>query len=113
MEHDYPRMGALVPLAIETLLDCAARGTKLVLFTVRDGAELDAALQLLADHGVALHAVNGNPDVASTSPKPYYDLTIDDRAIGCPLNPGTNGRPRVDWARVRELLGLEVFDGTR
>lgn len=110
MEHDYPRMGQLVPGAIETLWECVARGSKLILFTVRDGAELDAAVQLLVDHGIELHGINSNSDVPSTSPKPYYDLLIDDRALGCPLRQAIHPphRPCVDWERVRELLGLEA-----
>jgi hypothetical protein len=109
VEHAYPEMGALVPGAIEVLKDCVARGSKLVLFTVRDGKELEDAVRLLQDNGVALHAVNRNDDVPSTSPKPYYDVLIDDRALGCPMRAGITvaNRMCVDWALVAVMLGLE------
>lgn len=108
VEHDYPRIGAFVPGALDTLREWLASGGRIILWTVRDGAELAAAEQLLRENGIALHGVNSDPDEVSTSPKPYCDAYIDDRAIGCPLlrRGPTLNRPCVDWAEVEPVLRM-------
>lgn len=113
VEHAYPHIGPLVPGAIEVLQDCIAKGARLILFTVRDGHELDEAAEFLARNGVPLHAVNRNPDVPSDSPKPYYDVLVDDRACGCPLAPGfeIRNRPCVDWGVIGPLLHRLIESG--
>lgn len=105
VEHEYPDIGPPVPRAIRTLQDLVAAGHKIILWTMRDGEHLAAAVGYLAEHGVALWGANRNPDQDwSASPKAYAHIYIDDAAVGCPLVRGGEGRPYVNWAAVRERL---------
>ncbi len=117
VEHQFPEIGPPVPGALETLRECAARGAKLILWTMRsdgraekDGAVLAPAVAYLRANGVELFGVNQNPETDwSSSPKAYAHVYVDDAALGCPLIPSTTTkRPMVDWSKVRPAL-LEMM----
>lgn len=109
--HEYPRVGADVPYAVETLQELTKQGNKLILFTMRSGPTLDDAVAWFKKHEIPLAGVNTNPDQKrwTNSPKAYAHLYIDDAALGCPLvyEDMVSRRPYVDWLKVRELLHLQ------
>lgn len=115
VEHEYPKVGAPVPHAIECMKALHDSGCKLILWTMRSGKHLDDALQYLDEQGITLWGVNANPEQDwSDSPKAYAQKYIDDAAMGCPLifpefdslNPR---RPYVDWAALFPTL-IPVHD---
>ena len=111
VEHDYPAVGMDVEGATSVLRDLVAKGHRLVLFTMRSGEKLEAALKWFKDRKITLWAVNRNPEQEewTESPKVYADIYIDDSALGCPIMfiDGVR-RPVVKWAKVRTQL---EFDG--
>ena len=121
VENAYPKIGKSVG-AEEVLKKLVDRGHKLILFTLRNdlteemlsygypnhlepGDYLTQALQWFERRNIPLWGVNKNPlyDGVGVSPKPYYDLSIDDRNIGTPLI-YTKGEPYVDWKMMSVLL---------
>ena len=107
VEHDYPAVGLEVEGAVETLRALIKRGHKLILFTMRSGEKLEAAVRWFRDRKIELWAVNENPEQRSwtSSPKVYADYYIDDSALGCPIMfiDGVR-RPVVNWSKVRAML---------
>lgn len=101
--HEYPNIGKDIG-AIPVLRKIIAAGHRLILTTMRDGIELQDAVDWLKSYGIELFGVNRNPaQTWTTSPKPWCDLYIDDAALGCPLtNDGTY--VYVDWIEVEKLL---------
>ena len=106
--HSYPEVGQEIgaPYWIKKFIE---HGAKIVLNTMRDGVQLDQAVDWCHKHGIKLYGVNKNPDQTSwtTSPKIYAHLYIDDAAYGCPLvhpDPGF-GRPYVDW----DVVGPDIL----
>lgn len=106
VEHEYPEIGRPVPLALETLRECINLGARVILWTMRSGDELQAAVDFLASHRVSLFGVNRNPETDwSTSPKAYCHVYVDDAAFGCPLMKAVKTRrPVVDWSQVASAL---------
>ena len=103
--HEYPRVGRSVG-AEEVLLSWVASGHQLILWTMRSGQELSAAVSWFAERGIPLLGINENPQQLgwTSSPKVYAQMYIDDAALGIPLCPGLTGeRPFVNWERVRQL----------
>ena len=78
----------------------------MILLTMRDGGELQAALAWAALEGVEFWAVNKNPTQRSrtSSPKVYAHRYIDDAALGVPLVYPETGRPYVDWGIMGPAL---------
>jgi len=110
VDHAYPDIGDPVPNAIETMSDLIDRGDRLILWTMRSGKELDAAVSYLYGEKIILFGINKNPQQSSwtQSPKAYCALYIDDAALGCPLTKKIGKRPSVDWTKVRDILGLDA-----
>ena len=107
VEHDYPAVGLDVEGAVETLRALNKRGHRLILFTMRSGEKLEAAVRWFRDHKIELWAVNENPEQRSwtASPKVYADYYIDDSALGCPIMFIDGVRhPVVNWSKVRTML---------
>ena len=107
VEHDYPDVGMDVEGAVDVLKALNAKGHKLILFTMRSGSKLDAAVRWFKERKIELWAVNTNPEQKSwtDSVKVHADLYIDDSAVGCPLMFIDDApRPMVNWAKVRERL---------
>lgn len=111
VEHDYPAVGMDVEGAVDTLRALNKRGHRLILYTMRSGEKLEAALKWFKERKITLWAVNRNPEQEewTDSPKVFADLYIDDSALGCPIMfiDGVR-RPVVKWAKVRTQL---EFDG--
>ena len=107
VEHNYPAVGMDVEGAVDTLRALNKRGHRIILYTMRSGEKLEAAVKWFRDRKVELWAVNSNPEQEewTTSTKVYADLYIDDSALGCPIMfiDGVR-RPVVKWAKVRTLL---------
>ena len=103
--HEFPRIGKDIGAA-PVLRDLVAAGHQLMLWTMRSGPELDAAVRWVHDNATPFAWVNANPTQTTwtTSPKAYAQIYIDDAALGCPLVTPLNARPYVDWGRVRTIL---------
>lgn len=107
VEHDYPAVGMEVEGAVETLRTLVKRGHRIILYTMRSGSKLDAAVKWFSDRKIELWAVNRNPEQAewTESPKVFADLYIDDSALGCPIMFIDGVRhPVVNWTKVRTQL---------
>lgn len=97
--HAYPYIGKPVPFAIETLLKLQREGHhQLILWTVREGALLDEAVDYCRARGLEFYAVNANyPEERAdtlSSRKVSADLYIDDRSLG--------GLP--DWGVIWQMI---------
>ena len=100
--HEYPEVGKPVPGALEKLREFNKRGVKIILWTMRGGANLFEAVEYLNEAGIDIWGVNKNPeqDTWTCSPKAYAQIYIDDAAWGCPLVYPEKGRPYVDWSKI-------------
>lgn len=107
VEHDYPAVGLDVEGAVDTLRALHKAGHRLILYTMRSGAKLDAALRWFKERKIELWAVNENPEQRewTDSPKVFAQYYIDDSALGCPIMFIDGVRhPVVNWHKVREIL---------
>ena len=108
VKHAYPEMGEDVPGAVQCLKRLVLNRAALILYTMRSGPELDAAVAWFESHSIRLWAVNTNPTQKrwTSSNKTYAELYIDDAALGVPLvvDPTPGVRPWVDWYEVSRLL---------
>lgn len=86
VEHEYPKIGAPIPFAIETLLKLQEEKHILILWSVREGKLLDEAVEYCEKKGLRFYAVNKNyPEEDYSNPssrKLNAELFIDDRNIG-------------------------------
>ncbi|MDA3911743.1 MAG: hypothetical protein PF448_10340 [Bacteroidales bacterium] len=86
VEHKYPEIGKEMLKAFEVLKALSEEGHQLVLWTFRDGEELQAALDYCLEHGIMFWTVNQSyPDEEYSrylSRKIHADLFIDDRNFG-------------------------------
>ena len=89
VEHDYPKMGKPIPMALEVLRKLyEEEHHKLILWTMREGSLLQEAVDYCEKSGVYFYACNKNyPEEDTGSPRKIaVDLFIDDRNIGGLLN---------------------------
>ena len=109
--HEYPKIGADVPNAVNVLKRFNENQVKIILWTIRSGEFLQDAVNWFIEREIELWAVNKNPQQRfwSKSPKAYAPVYIDDAALGCPVKfPLDNGnRPFADWFEIEKLL-LEI-----
>ena len=104
--HEYPEVGQNIG-AQQILKKLVADGSKLILWTMRSGHELDEAVKWFKDNQIPLFGIQRNPEQDSwtSSNKAYATLYIDDAALGCPLEYPKSGKlPYVDWEKVNALL---------
>lgn len=101
VEHDYPRIGKEKPFALDTLRMLISDGHKLILWTARDGALLEEAVEFCRKGGVEFYAINSNTPQKGLSfgknglsAKVTADVYIDDRNVG--------GLP--DWGTIYDLI---------
>lgn len=98
--HKYPNIGEEIPFAVETLKMLRNDGHKLILWSVREGKLLDAAVQWCRDRGLEFYAVNRDYPEETTDNNPYFsrklkaDMFIDDRNLG--------GLP--DWGTLYQMI---------
>jgi len=86
VEHKYPEIGKEILFAFDTLRDLQKQNHQLILWTVRSGAELDAAVEYCRQRGIEFYAVNKSyPEEQldeTVSRKINADVFIDDRNVG-------------------------------
>jgi hydroxymethylpyrimidine pyrophosphatase-like HAD family hydrolase len=86
VEHRYPEIGKEMLFAFATLKALQQKGHKLILWTIRTGELLEAAVEHCRSNGVEFYAVNKNyPEEQldeKTSRKLNADIFIDDRNVG-------------------------------
>ena len=94
---NWPEVGPANDRLISYLLDRKRCGDKLILWTCRAGAALDAAINFCAQHGLHFDAVNDNlPEIVarygSNSRKITCDYYIDDRSFTADSFYGTDSK---------------------
>ena len=98
LEYKYPAIGKERPFAIQTLRTLQQEGNRIILFTSREGEELDAAVAFCHERGLDFYAVNSNQpaDALFTrqTAKVIADVYIDDRNLG--------GLP--EWTEIYRLI---------
>jgi hypothetical protein len=106
VEHRYPEVGPEVLGCVETLRALVNAGHRIILWTIRSGKELEAAVHWFNDREIPLFGVNANPEQSSWSDsrKAYAHLYIDDAALGCPTLQYPPARPYVRWDVVQVFL---------
>src|SRR5699024_50428 len=87
VEHKYPKIGNEIPFAVDTVKMLHREGYRLILWTVREGALLDEAVNWCTKRGLSFYAINRNYPEESIQDESYSrklkaDLFIDDRNIG-------------------------------
>lgn len=97
--HEYPKIGKEIPFAIATLKKIQQEGRhQLILWTVRQGKELEEALEFCKKRGLEFYAVNSNfpeeQEEHACARKLAADLFIDDRNLG--------GLP--DWGVIYQMI---------
>jgi hypothetical protein len=97
--HEYPLIGKEIPFAIDTLKRLQKESNfLLVLWTVREGKELEEAVEFCKAKGLEFYAINKNyPEESEENPEPRKlkaDLFIDDRNLG--------GLP--DWGIIYRMI---------
>lgn len=104
--HMYPDIGRENPNAFRVLKKLQEAGNPLILWTMRDGAKLQEAVDYCTERGVTFWGVNRNPTQDwTTSPKAYAPIYIDDAALGCPLIwDSHSNRHMVNWRDIEALL---------
>ena len=80
--HEYPRIGKEIPFAIDTLKRLQQYPDyQLVLWTVREGQELEEAVEFCRQRGLEFYAVNNNyPEVILIKRSDRIEL-IDDEYL--------------------------------
>ena len=99
VEHKYPAIGKELPFATDTLKMLIRDQHKLILWSVREGALLDEAVEWCKARGGEFYAVNRDypeerEEHETFSRKLKADLFIDDRNIG--------GLP--DWGTIYQMV---------
>ena len=97
--HEYPNIGKDIPFAIQTLKKLQEEyQLRLILWTVREGKELEEAVNYCRRKGLEFYAVNSNyPEETPEKKEPRKlkaDLFIDDRNLG--------GLP--DWGVIYQMI---------
>lgn len=87
-------------------------GVGIILWTIREGKELDDAVNWCKEQGLELYGVNENPTQSSwnTARKVYGVLRIDDANVGTKLIHDDTYRPRVDWAYIDKNYTKEILE---
>lgn len=106
VEHAYPKIGKEMLFAFATLKALQIKGHRLILWTIRRGRLLEAAVDFCKEQGVTFYAVNesypGETSEDNFSRKVNADIFIDDRNVG-----GFSG-----WDNIWQMLHPEggVYD---
>ena len=98
VEHAYPEIGKEKLFAFQTLRELEKMGANLILWTFRNGKELNDAVEFCRKNGIEFYAVNRNyPEEVydeTVSRKIDADIYIDDKNIG--------GFP--GWSEVYQMI---------
>ena len=88
VKHKYPEIGEEIPFAVETLKELQKEQHRIILWSVREGALLDEAVQWCHERGLDFYAVNRDYPEETTENNPHFsrklkvDVFIDDRNLG-------------------------------
>jgi hypothetical protein len=114
VDHRYPDIGPDAPEAVVVLKELVANGHQIILYTMRDGHDLDEAVEWFKARDIPLFGVQRDPDQDkwTTSNKCYAQLYIDDMSLGAPLiQLAKFNRPCIDWAAVRyKIFGNYIHE---
>lgn len=118
VEHIYPEIGREIPFATDTLKMLIKDGHRLILWSVREGALLDEAIEWCRQRGVEFYAVNKDyPEETQNhdhySRKLKVDLFIDDRNIGGLPDWGLIYRMITEHKTYREILIADFNTDTK
>ena len=100
VEHKYPEIGQEVPFAIDTLKMLIKDQHRLILWSVREGALLDEAVEWCRVRGVEFYAVNKDYPEEEKEKNNHFsrklkaDFFIDDRNVG--------GLP--EWGQIYQMI---------
>ena len=98
VEHEYPDIGKEKLFAFLTLKQLEKMGARLILWTWRNGKELEEAVEFCRKNGIEFYAVNNSyPEEKfddTVSRKIDADIYIDDKNVG--------GFP--GWSEVWQIL---------
>ncbi len=103
VEEQYPNIGNALPGVVQTLHAFLAKKHKLILWTCREGQELEDAVQWFREREIDLYAVNETPVEYDFRKVPgrkvLADVYIDDRSFG----------QLPSWSTIhREILGEKL-----
>jgi len=109
VDFAYPKLGQSNPEAFKYMKKWIDAGAKIILYTIRDGKELQDAVNYMNDNNIPLYGINNNPEQKNwnNSKKIFANLYVDDAAYGCPLTiySGFN-KDCVNWY----IVGPAVLD---
>ena len=100
VKHKYPEIGEEIPFAVETLKELQKEQHRIILWSVREGALLDEAVQWCHERGLDFYAVNRDYPEETTENNPHFsrklkvDVFIDDRNLG--------GLP--EWGTIYKMI---------
>lgn len=90
VENAFPEIGKLRKNAREIINKFFEEGFYIIFWTCRSGSELGVMRDFLIDVGINFHKINENASYEilgfQPSPKIYYDTSIDDKNLDCPLD---------------------------
>ena len=101
VEHRYPQIGEEIPFAVETLKMLVQDHHKVILWSVREGELLEAAVDWCKERGLEFYAINRDYPEETVENNPHFsrklkvDVFIDDRNLG--------GIPD-DWTQIYEMI---------
>lgn len=101
VEHAYPAIGKPIPFALDTLKQLQQDRHQLLLWTVREGALLQEAIDYCQSNGLYFYAHNANfpeEERSGAARKLKADLFIDDRNFG--------GLPH--WGIIYQTIRKEI-----
>lgn len=86
VEHRYPKIGKEIPFAFDTLKALQKKQHQIILWTYREGKELEEAVEYCRKKGLEFYAVNKSYPEEKWDPtisrKIHADIFIDDRNFG-------------------------------
>lgn len=100
VEDCYPEIGPEIPFATDTLKMLINERHRLILWTVREGRQLEEAINWCRERGVEFYAVNRDYAEETISNNQHFsrklkaDVWIDDRNLG--------GLP--DWGTIYRMI---------
>ena len=109
VEHRYPDIGRERPFAVATLrqLQREDPDLRLILWTVRQGALLQEAVDWCAARGLHFFAVNSNyPGEQPPAPEPIAPAGTDTTGTALPLTPSARKITADFYIDDRNLLGI-------
>ena len=122
VEHRYPQIGEEIPFAVETLKMLVQDHHKVILWSVREGELLEAAVDWCKERGLEFYAVNRDYPEETVENNPHFsrklkaDMFIDDRNLGGLPDWGTIYRMikhHKKWDHLLDEAGHNSFDNHR